>query len=391
MSRIGMFTYSTQPRGSVVHAACLVEALSAQGHDVCLFALSKGGSGFFRDLACRVCLIPAGPAPEPMDQLIAQRIAEFVAGLTRIDPTLDLLHAQDCLAASALLEVRRDAELALSATPLVRTVHHVERFDSPYLAACQARSILEADRIFSVSELTEREVKEEFGRDSDRVQNGVDSVRFASLDRHRARLAARRELGLDPGAFIVVSVGGVEKRKNSVRCLEAMAGVVRSEPRARWVIVGGASVLDHRAYQERFEATLEQLGGAVRQQLQRPGTVSEAHLVSLYQASDVLLSPSEQEGWGLSVLEAMAAGLPVIVPRQAPFTEYVSEDSGAFVDPLDTEDIRRVVLSLARDPDWRERLGDSGQEVARRFSWRRSAARHAQLYRQILGPSAPQG
>ncbi len=384
MSRIGMFTYSTHPRGSVVHSACLAEALCARGHDVTLFALSKNGAGFFRDLACKLCLIPAAPAPAELDQLIAQRIGEFVAGLEALDPDLDVLHAQDCLAASALLDARR-SELALRSCPLVRTVHHVERFASAYLAECQRRSILEADLVLAVSQATERDVWTELGRACARVENGVDVGRFAApAPDGLIKTELRRALGLDPSGFVVLSVGGIEPRKNSLRCLEAIAALCVAEPRTQWRVVGGASVLDHRAYREQFDSHLAGLAPGVRARIELLGTVSEQHLTQLYQASDVLLFPSEHEGWGLCVLEAMAAGLPVIIPSGAPFTEYVPRGAALFVDPLDASDIQHALMLIATDPATRSRLASLGRSVAEKFSWARSGETHSHLYGQLL-------
>ena len=81
MLSIGIFTYSTKPRGSVVHAACLAEALARQGARVTLYALSKAGDGFFRPVSCDLRLIGAAPAPSEVDALIRQRIAEFRVGI----------------------------------------------------------------------------------------------------------------------------------------------------------------------------------------------------------------------------------------------------------------------------------------------------------------------
>ena len=85
--RIALLTYSTKPRGSVVHTLELAIALHTLGHTVCIYALDKDaldkdGKGFDRPLPCNVDLIPARPAPKDMDQLIHQRIQEFVNGLS---------------------------------------------------------------------------------------------------------------------------------------------------------------------------------------------------------------------------------------------------------------------------------------------------------------------
>lgn len=386
MSRIGLFTYSTKPRGSVVHAASLAEALTRAGHPVTLFALQRGEQGFFRELACEVCLLPSAEASADLDQLIRQRIAEFVHGLERLNPALDLLHAQDCLAASALLEARSRPGLALARSPLLRTVHHIEHFQSPYLHECQRRSILQADQVLTVSEATRLALRSEFGRESERISNGVDTERFVPAA-PAARAALRARLGLAASDFVVLSVGGVEERKNSSRCLAAFADLHAQLAQALWVVIGGASILDHRAYQERFDAQLATLAPAARERVRRLGSVSDAELCSWYAAADVLLCPSEQEGWGLCVLEAMAAELPVVVSCQPPFTEYVSENEGLLVDPLSVPDVTAALARLATDPSERARLGRAGRHTARRYSWTRSAALHADIYQRALQPS----
>jgi glycosyltransferase-like protein len=382
MTRIGMFTYSTQPRGSVVHAACLSEALARRGHDVTLFALSKNGSRFWREIACPVCLIPAAEAPPDMDRLIAQRIGELARGLEALAPELDLLHAQDCLVANGLLEARRQ-QPALSGCPLLRTVHHVERFVSSYLDDCQRRSVRAADMVLSVSRVTADDVWRTFERASARVDNGVDLARFDPTHAGQ-RSELLRTLGLPSDAFIVLSVGGVEPRKNSRRCLAAIATACAESSALHWLIVGGASVLDHERYREEFEADLAAQPAQIRRRVLKIGSVDERRLTELYLASDVLLGASEHEGFGLSVLEGMAARRPVIVPRRPPFTEYVPEHAALFVDPESPADIARALRTLERDPALRSRLGELGASVASAFSWQRSAEQHARVYERAL-------
>ena len=154
MFSIGIFTYSTKPRGSVVHATHLAEALSRRGHDVTLYALSKAGDLLYRDVDCRVVYLNAGKAPTEPDALIRQRVHEVAAGLSELRPRHDVYHAEDCLVTSGILAKR--AELPLR--PLVRTLHHLEHFASPYLRDCQRRSILEADAVACVSQASQREL-----------------------------------------------------------------------------------------------------------------------------------------------------------------------------------------------------------------------------------------
>ncbi|HET9956479.1 MAG TPA: glycosyltransferase, partial [Polyangiaceae bacterium] len=132
MISVAMFTYSTRPRGSVVHAAALSEALRELGCEVTLHTLSKEGEGFYRELSCELELWRAAPAPDDPDALIAQRIQEVASHVRRMSRTYDIYHAQDCLTASGLLQsgsLRGRTQLSrspLARSLLARTVHHVE-------------------------------------------------------------------------------------------------------------------------------------------------------------------------------------------------------------------------------------------------------------------------
>ncbi len=377
MLSIGIYTYSTRPRGSVVHALGLADALHLQGHDVTVYALSKGAEPFFRSTPCRVELLPAAEAPSDAQSLIRQRIAEFVDGVRRSGARHDIHHAEDCLAANALLAVR--AELG---SPVVRTVHHVERFENPYLLECQRRSIEETDELFSVSDLTRREVRAEFKRDSKRVFNAVDLARFSKPPIEPGAL--RERFGITAAERIVLSVGGVEPRKNSLRALAALAEIARREPRFCWLLAGGASIWDHAEYRQRFEAALAELPSELRARIRITGVLSEAELTSLYLASDVLLCPSQQEGFGLCVLEALAARTVVVASDAAPFDEYLDADSACLVDPESVADIAAGLARALTDVPLRHRLQRGGLLRARQHSWESSAAQHVQHYQALL-------
>ena len=356
---IGIFTYSTRPRGSVVHACALAEALSDAGHAVTLYALSKQNDGWYRPLRCRSVLISAEPASGDADALIAQRVEEFRRGLTELGACHDVYHAEDCLAASGLLATG-------GLRPLVRTVHHVEHYESAYLRECQRRSVLEADRVLSVSRASQRDVFREFGVRAAVVPNGVDVRRFTRRRRGRGR--------------VVLSVGGVEPRKNSVRMLRAMSLVLERDPDAAWVIVGGSSIWEHAEYRRRFAEELTALPAELRARIHQRGTLTEEELVQAYAESDVLLHASNQEGFGLCVLEALAAGVPVVVSRGAPFDEYLDPHCASFADPGSPSEIATRIFELLRDESLASARSAAGLVRARRFSWAAVARSHADIH-----------
>ncbi len=384
---IGMFTYSTRPRGSVVCAAALAEGLAELGHDVILYALDKGEGGFYRPLRCELCLVPTGPAPSDPERLIAQRIAEVRDFVVETQPCHDVFHAQDCLVASGLLAARsfddsfadyhggnEDSGLCRN---IVRTVHHVEAFSDDFLETCQRRSILEADALISVSQATQRSVHEHYGRKSRVVHNGVDVARFRrDEDDAWSRLAER--LGLDSSPFIL-SVGGLEPRKNVVNQLEAFLALRHCHPGLRWVIAGGSSIWSHRRTAKAFMEKLELSHEADAVVL--AGVVLDDELTALYQHALAYLHAASHEGWGLSVMEALAARLPTVVSFGPPFNEYLDDDCAVFVDPNEPSSITAGLTSALRRADV---LREQGFLRVQRFDWRLTAQAHVRTYDHLV-------
>ena len=130
--KIALLTYSTKPRGSVIHTLELAEALHELGHQVCVYALDKDGQGFDYPISCNYELIPARLAPSDPDGLIQQRIQEFVEYLGQSHPPYDCYPAQDCIGANALAKLVQQHRIP----HFIRTVHHIEDHRSSYLQQC---------------------------------------------------------------------------------------------------------------------------------------------------------------------------------------------------------------------------------------------------------------
>jgi glycosyltransferase-like protein len=284
--RIALLTYSTKPRGSVIHTLELAEALHSLGHHVCVYALDKDGKGFDRDLSCEYQNIPAQPAPTDIDALIGQRIQEFVDYLSESDQTYDYYHAQDCISANALAILRQRQEIP----HFIRTVHHIEDFSSPYLQQCQDRSIREPDLCLCVSDRWQSELQQQYKINAPRVINGVNTKRFSPiLDGSESILKQR--LGLD-GSPIYLSVGGIEPRKNSIKLLQAFAEVLVDYSEAQLAIAGGATLFDYQPYRDEFFALAQRLGVPIGKSLILPGVIPEAELPALYRIADAFVFPS---------------------------------------------------------------------------------------------------
>jgi glycosyltransferase-like protein len=380
---VGLVTYSVKPRGGAVHTVHLAEALHQAGYPVRVIALGDPDVGFFRPVRAPVTIIPAPPHLPTLEERVFASVAALAEGLAPIASEYPVLHTQDCISARAACQVRDAARQARGATSIVvRTVHHVDDFTSPSLIECQQKAILEPDRILVVSEHWRDLLRRDYGTVAEVVHNGVDAARFRAADPGQAKELRQRAGAADRP--LILSVGGIEPRKGSDALVQAIATLKESGRHPVLAVVGGHSFQDYRAYRDRVLASLPGLGLRLDDDVVLLGTVPDAELPGWYAAADVLAFPSTKEGWGLAVLEAMSAGLPVVTSDLPVFREFLSPGRDALMVPVD--DPPALAAALARaldDPDLAARLRDAALTTAERFSWARSAAEHQALYASL--------
>ena len=370
---VALVTYSTKPRGGVVHTLALADALYELGEDVRVIALGDSAAGFFRPVRAPVTIVP-GPSGAGS---LEEKVAGSIDALERVLGTLDVevLHAQDCISARAAARVR-DAGAGVT---VVRTVHHVDDFTSQVLMDCQREAILEPDVVLAVSEVWRHTLEQDYGVRAGVVPNGVDAERFSSASPVRAA-ALRASVGAT-GRPLLLSVGGIEPRKGSATLVRALSRLVAEGLRPVLAVIGGHSFQDHRAYRDAVLAELGPLGLELGVDVVLVGTVPEADIPAWYAAADVLAFPSVKEGFGLAVLEAMAAGLPVVTSDLPVFREWLVPGRDALLVPVG--DVKALAGALSRaltDTDLRRGLIGAGRAVADRFTWRASAERHLEVY-----------
>ena len=359
---VALLTYSTRPRGGVVHTLALAEALVAHV-DVTVFSLARGGdAGFFRavDPAVDIRLVPY---PERPGETVGERVEGSIELLgAAIDPTeFDIVHAQDCISANAV-------------TDCIRTVHHLDTFTTPQLADCHERAIVRPHTHVCVSAAVAAELREGWGIEATVIPNGVDSARFAiaaGRDGTEARDAWRARIG----APFVLAVGGIEPRKGTIDLLEAVARLRTEVEGVELVIAGGETLFDYRDYR----ATFDERAAALGIEPIVLGRVAHDELPSLVAAADVFAFPSTKEGFGLAAMEALAAGVPVVV-RDLPVLREVFGEAVTYASTVD-ELARELAQPLVDVPSpARCALGVS---LARRLSWDDAAERHLELYQRV--------
>ncbi|HKQ32741.1 MAG TPA: glycosyltransferase, partial [Thermodesulfobacteriota bacterium] len=191
------------------------------------------------------------------------------------------------------------------------------------------------------------------------------------------------------GRRVMLSIGGIEPRKNT---LTTLAAFDKARKRFRekgetllWVIGGGETLFDYRAYRDEFLRETERLGLVTGRDIIILGNVPDKSLSGLYHAADVFVFPSVREGWGLVVLEALASGTPVIASGIEPMTEYLRDgENSLLVSPTDHEAIASGIIELSGNDELRKRLTLNGRETAREYSWENAALGHVRFYAGIL-------
>ena len=233
-----------------------------------------------------------------------------------------------------------------------------------------------ANRILAISDATKRDFCRLYDYPADRVDVTLLARGHAPqpVDSSRRLAALRAEHRLGDAPY-VLSVGTLEPRKNHLRLIHAFERGAAAHD-AHLVLAGkhgwmwGPIV---QAVQEsRFQSRIHVLGA-----------VSEQDLVALYAGASAFAYPSLYEGFGLPVLEAMAAGAPVLASNVSSLPEVAGE-AAVLVDPDDERAIADALVRLLADRPFRDELARRGRERERTFTWARTAEATLASYRAAI-------
>ena len=232
-----------------------------------------------------------------------------------------------------------------------------------------------AAAIIAVSEVTRRHVLQYLPVAADRVftvYSGVDDVFRRTPDPERLR-AVRAKYAL-PERFLLYA-GAIYPPKNFTRLVRAYAAV-GPERGIPLVIAGG----ENRFLSERELREPDALG--IGDWVRRPGWVDQEELAAFYALAEALLLPSLFESCGLPVLEAMAAGCPVVTADRYG-TKELAEGAALLVDPESVDSIAAGIRRVLDDADLRGELVAAGRERSRSFEWRRCAAETLRVLERV--------
>lgn len=229
-----------------------------------------------------------------------------------------------------------------------------------------------ADGVVCVSEHTASEARRLLDVPDDKIgvtPHGIEP--FFREAPSPAEVEARlRRLALPTGGILYV--GSDEKRKNLVTLVMAYLTLARRRRELPALVLAGPG------------PAWAQGGSRVGPQIRATGWLEREDLRALLAGSSMLVLPSLEEGFGLPVVEAMAAGLPVVCSRGSALSEVAGDDA-LLVEPRDANGIAQAIERLLDDPALAEDLRRRGRQRSLQFDWDRTAAQTLAFYRKVLG------
>jgi O-antigen biosynthesis alpha-1,2-mannosyltransferase len=222
------------------------------------------------------------------------------------------------------------------------------------------RAAAQSDLIIAVSTFTANQVEDLLGVERSRIR----------VIGHGADLPEPSTRRREP---IVLSVGVLQKRKNTLRLIQAFE---RMPAPWRLALAGAPSGYGSEEIGDYLERS------PARERIDVLGYVSAQRLADLYQRASIVAFPSIGEGFGIPVLEAMAHGVPVLTSSAAALPE-VAGDAALLVDALRTDEIAGGLIRLAEDAELWEALSRKGRARAAEFPWQRTVEATHRVYEEL--------
>ena len=295
------------------------------------------------------------------------RYAVVAAQVARdLEGQFDVIHAHDWLTYFAGIAAKR-----VSGKPLVVHMHATE-FDrsgeniNRRVYAIEKAGMQAADRVIAVSELTRRIVIGKYGIPADKVVTVHNAVRFGESEEAAPERAVKDK--------VVTFLGRITYQKGPDYFVEAAAKVLQRVSDVRFVMAGSGDLMNH------VVRRVAQLGIADR--FHFTGFLKGGEVQRMFRLSDVYVMPSVSEPFGISPLEAMRSGVPVIISRQSGVAEVL--DYAIKVNYWDVDALADAIYGLLTYPALGRMFASKGLEEVTGLKWTNAAAKIKTVYETVV-------
>ncbi len=237
------------------------------------------------------------------------------------------------------------------------------------------QSMQHANHIITVSEETAKDTTKILNIEPTRITvipNAVESI-FKPLPYKNQAESFRQKQGISSETTCLLNVGGNFARKNIDTILKVVKILKEKEVPIHFWRVGSPFTEDNQKF-------IQSQG--LENHVSFLGKPDKSTLVQIYNAADILMAPSLYEGFGITILEAMACGTPVITSNVSAMPE-VAGDAGILVDPTDEQAIADAVYHLQNNPVYYQELVKKGLERIKLFTWEKTAEKVAEVYEKL--------
>lgn len=410
MRRVAVIAYHSSPLiepgvgdagGMTVYVREVARVMAKLGIRTDVFTRSATGALEVTDIypAVRVIAVPAGPGSQIGKADLVAYIPEFVNGMSAFaeENHLDyeLVHSHYWQSGLAGAEIAERWSV-----PLVHSNHTLAKVKNQYLPpgdTPEPASRLEGEHsVIAGADILIASTDEEwqhlaclYGASHDRIKTiypGVDHGLFSP----GSKAQARRELGLEPDGAVLTVVGRIQPLKGlglGLEALEQLAGAL--DRSVTLLIVGGASGSAGEAEERRLRALVRSLG--IDSNVRFEGPQPHEHTPAYYRAADALLVCSFSESFGLSALEALASGTPVIGTDVGGLRHMVRDgESGFLTGSREPSGFAARLKTLLGDPGLQASFAQAALESSRDFTWERTGRELAELYDCLITERLPE-
>jgi glycosyltransferase involved in cell wall biosynthesis len=277
----------------------------------------------------------------------------------------DVIHCHDWMTIPAGIELKKR-----TCRPLVTTIHSTE-YDrtvgtspSKTVIEIEERGIAESDSIITVSQRMKRQLIERYRTDEEKVgviYNGVDCSKFSGITKKDQKNT-------------ILFLGRLTNQKGPSFFLRAAAKVLKREPKTLFLVAGQGEKLG--------DLVQETVDLGIKENVVFRGHLSQEELKQTFEEATVYVMPSVAEPFGITALESIASGTPVIVSKNAGVAEVIK--NCIKVDYWDTEEIAKRIIHLLKNPDLAESMRRKAFDEIENLGWDKVAQRTMEVYSRLI-------